>query len=74
MGTVKRFNKIKGYGFIALEGEDTEVFVHYSQIQTEGYKALTPGQRIRFILTTGDKGAYATHVEIIDASISPTIG
>lgn len=65
-GTVKRFNKIKGYGFIAADSDASEVFVHFSEVQTEGYKALIEGQRISYILATGDKGAFATNVTIID--------
>lgn len=64
-GTVKRFNKIKGYGFIAPDAETKEVFVHFSEIQTEGYKELIEGQRVRFHLVEGERGEYAKHVEII---------
>lgn len=64
-GTVKRFNKIKGYGFITPDAEDKEVFVHFSEVQTEGYKELIEGQRVRYNLVKGERGEYAKQVEII---------
>lgn len=64
-GTVNRFNKIKGYGFITPDSGDGEVFVHFSQVQSEGYKELKEGQRIRFILAQGEKGEFATQVSVI---------
>ena len=60
-GTVKWFNNVKGYGFIAQEqGED--VFVHYSAIQQDGYKSLNAGEEVQFDLTTGEKGLQAQNV------------
>src|SRR5438270_10593 len=60
-GTVKWFNAAKGYGFIQREnGED--VFVHFSAIQTEGYRSLDEGARVEFEVTTGPKGLQATNV------------
>jgi CspA family cold shock protein len=64
-GTVKRFNKIKGYGFILPDGGDKEIFVHFSEVQLAGYKELKEGQRIRYVPASGDRGEYATKVEII---------
>lgn len=64
-GTVKRFNKIKGYGFIATDNEANEVFVHFSQVQSEGYKELKEGQRVSFNIEHGDRGEFATQVKII---------
>lgn len=64
-GTVQRFNKIKGYGFITPDEGETEIFVHFSQIQTEGYKELKEGQRIQYIIAEGEKGPFATEVRII---------
>jgi len=64
-GTVKRFNKIKGYGFIKPDDVDTEVFVHFSQVQTEGYKELKEGQRISYELEKGERGEFATKVVVI---------
>jgi len=63
-GTVKWFNNVKGYGFIAQEqGED--VFVHYSAIQQDGYKSLNAGEEVQFEITTGDKGLQAQNVSKI---------
>ncbi len=49
-GTVKRFNKIKGYGFITPDSSEDEVFVHFSEVQAAGYKELKEGQRISYTL------------------------
>jgi CspA family cold shock protein len=65
-GTVKRFNKIKGYGFITPDEGDKEVFVHFSEIQLSGYKELKEGQRISYVLETGDRGEFATKVEVLE--------
>jgi CspA family cold shock protein len=60
-GTVKWFNGSKGYGFIAREdGED--VFVHYSAIQSEGFRNLEEGQRVEFTIEQGPKGLQAAQV------------
>ncbi len=64
-GTVNRFNKIKGYGFITPDNGGKEVFVHFSEVQTEGYKELKEGQRISFILEQGERGEFAKQVKII---------
>lgn len=60
-GTVKWFNDDKGFGFIEQEvGED--VFVHYSEIQAEGFKTLEEDQRVEFELEETDKGLAASKV------------
>ncbi len=64
-GTVKRFNKIKGYGFIAPDASESEVFVHFSEVQAAGYKELKEGQRISYILEQGERGEFATEVNVI---------
>ncbi len=64
-GIVNRFNKIKGYGFITPDNGGAEVFVHFSQVQISGYKELIIGQRISYQLETGDRGEFATKVQII---------
>ncbi len=65
-GTVKWFNATKGYGFIAREGGE-DVFVHYSAIQSEGYRSLTEGQRVEFTLERGSKGLQASNVVTVAA-------
>jgi CspA family cold shock protein len=57
-GTVKWFNGEKGYGFIAVDGGD-DVFVHYSAIQSDGYRSLDEGQRVEFEITQSDRGPQA---------------
>jgi CspA family cold shock protein len=64
-GTVKRFNKIKGYGFITPDNGGNEVFVHFSQIQMETYKELKEGQRVSYELEQGERGEFAAKVVII---------
>ena len=60
-GTVKWFNATKGYGFIEREaGED--VFVHYTAIQSDGYRTLNEGQMVEFTIQQGPKGLQATDV------------
>lgn len=54
-GTVKWFNADKGYGFISRE-EGEDVFVHFSEIQSEGFKTLDEGQKVSFEVTTGQNG------------------
>jgi CspA family cold shock protein len=63
-GTVKWFNADKGYGFIAVDG-GKDVFVHYSAILMDGYKALEQGQRVEFDITQGQKGPQAEAVRAV---------
>ena len=63
-GTVKFFNAEKGYGFISRD-EGDDVFVHFSQIQGEGYKTLEDGQRVEFDVGPGRKGEEAQNVRAI---------
>jgi cold shock protein len=66
VGTVKWFNADKGYGFIAPEsGED--VFVHFSAIQSTGYRSLAEGQAVEFDVTPGPKGAQAANVRLLES-------
>jgi CspA family cold shock protein len=60
-GTVKWFNNEKGYGFIAVDGGQ-DVFVHYSAIQSDGYRSLDEGQRVEFEVAQGPKGPQADAV------------
>jgi cold shock protein len=57
-GTVKWFNPDKGYGFIAVDG-GKDVFVHFSAIQSDGYRTLEEGQRVEFEITQSDRGQQA---------------
>jgi CspA family cold shock protein len=61
VGTVKWFNESKGYGFIETE-DGKDLFVHFSEIQGEGFKTLTEGQTVEFEEGTGQKGPCATRV------------
>ena len=61
VGTVKWFNPSKGYGFIERESGD-DVFVHFSEINAEGYRTLAEGQRVEFTVAEGAKGLQATSV------------
>lgn len=63
-GTVKWFNAQKGYGFITCEDE-SEVFVHYSAINAEGFKVVTEGQEVEFDVVAGEKGPQAQNVTVI---------
>jgi len=63
-GTVKFFNAEKGYGFIAREGGD-DVFVHFSQIEGEGYRTLQQGQTVEFEVGPGRKGDEARGVRVV---------
>ncbi|MCL1998346.1 MAG: cold-shock protein [Turicibacter sp.] len=60
-GTVKWFNAEKGYGFISIEGED-DVFVHFSAINSDGFKTLDEGQEVQFEVVQGAKGPQAANV------------
>ncbi len=60
-GTVKWFNKEKGFGFLSVEGEN-DVFVHFSAIQGDGFKSLEEGQEVEFEVVEGQKGPQAANV------------
>jgi CspA family cold shock protein len=60
-GKIKWFSNQKGYGFITTD-EGKDVFVHFSAIQTEGYKTLTEGDLVEFEITSGTKGDQASNV------------
>ncbi|APM40207.1 cold-shock protein [Clostridium kluyveri] len=63
-GTVKWFNETKGFGFIT--GEDgKDVFAHFSQINSEGYKSLDEGQKVSFDKVKGQKGPQAENITVI---------
>lgn len=60
-GTVRWFNNAKGYGFLGRDGGN-DVFVHYSAIQTDGFKSLKEGDAVAFNVITGEKGPQADQV------------
>ena len=63
-GTVKWFSAGKGYGFLSRE-DNTDVFVHYSSINCEGFKTLEEGANVEFTIEKGEKGLQATNVEVL---------
>ena len=63
IGTVKWFNSTKGFGFIEVENEK-DVFVHYSEINADGYRSLDEGQRVEFTVVDGQKGPQAQNVVV----------
>jgi CspA family cold shock protein len=62
VGTVKWFNDAKGFGFIQLGEGTPDVFVHYSQIQGDGFRTLEEGESVQFELCDGPKGRFAQAV------------
>ena len=60
-GTVKWFNETKGFGFIAVDN-GPDVFAHYSEIQTSGFKVLNEGQRVQFEVVEGKRGPQASAI------------
>ena len=61
-GTVKWFNNSKGYGFIVPDDGSDEIFVHHSNIASEGYRSLDEGQKVEFEVEQGKKGLEAINV------------
>ena len=61
-GTVKWFNDAKGYGFLRVEGQDEDIFVHYTAVQAEGYRSLNEGEAVEFEVVKGPKGMKAEKV------------
>ncbi|MGA9575315.1 MAG: cold-shock protein [Lysobacterales bacterium] len=61
-GTVKWFDAGKGYGFITPEDGSKDLFVHHSEIQTDGYATLNDGQKVEYVVGQGQKGPCATKV------------
>ncbi len=66
-GKVKWFNESKGFGFISRDGED-DVFIHFSEIKTDGFKTLNEGDEVEFDVEQGDKGLSAVNCKVIGIS------
>ncbi len=66
LGVVKWFNGEKGYGFIARDNGEKDVFVHFSAINAEGFRTLRENQRVEFEVVEGEKGPQAQNVEVIE--------
>ncbi|NJC74297.1 cold-shock protein [Planosporangium thailandense] len=64
-GIVKWFNPDKGFGFISQDGGRGDVFVHFSAIQSTGYRTLEANQRVEFEITQGHKGLQADRVRVV---------
>ena len=73
IGTVKWFSNAKGWGFIEPIVEGPEIFVHFSSIQSTGFRALTAGQMVNFDVSHGEKGLYANNVVVLNSDASGVI-
>ena len=65
-GKVKWVKADKGYGFITAEGNDKDIFVHYSAINIDGFKTLEEGQTVEFDIVEGDRGPQASNVTVVE--------
>ena len=63
LGTVKWFNDSKGFGFITPDEGGEDLFAHFSQINSAGFKTLAEGQKVSFDVTTGPKGKQASNIQ-----------
>lgn len=64
IGTVKWFNNTKGFGFLSQDN-GADVFVHFSAIQSDGYRSLEEGQKVEFTIEKGQKGLQASKVTLL---------
>jgi CspA family cold shock protein len=64
-GTVKWFNETKGFGFIAPDGGGKDLFAHFKEIQSTGFKVLTENQRVEFEVGQGQKGPQALRIRAL---------
>ncbi|SFR95589.1 cold shock protein (beta-ribbon, CspA family) [Dyella sp. OK004] len=62
-GTVKWFNDAKGFGFITQDAGGEDLFVHFKEIQGNGFKSLQEGQKVTYVVTQGQKGKQASQVQ-----------
>ncbi|GMQ47032.1 MULTISPECIES: cold shock domain-containing protein CspD [Vibrio] len=70
IGTVKWFNNAKGFGFICPEGEDGDIFAHYSTIKMDGYRTLKAGQQVNYEVEEGPKGYHASVVTPVEGDLA----
>ena len=63
--TVKWFNDTKGFGFITPDDGGDDLFAHFSEIQSQGFKSLAENQKVSFDVTTGPKGKQAANIQVI---------
>lgn len=68
VGEVKWFNAEKGYGFIKMSDSTADIFVHYSAIESSGYKTLAEGDRVEFEIVDGRKGKQASGVRVVQSA------
>ncbi len=64
-GTVKWFNPEKGFGFITRDDGQGDLFAHYSQIETDGFKTLNEGEKVSFNVVSGAKGDQAANITVL---------
>ncbi|MFC4765545.1 cold-shock protein [Dyella koreensis] len=64
-GTVKWFNDAKGFGFITQDAGGEDLFVHFKEIQGNGFKSLQEGQKVTYVVTQGQKGKQASQVQAV---------
>ena len=64
-GTVKWFNDAKGFGFITPDDGGKDLFVHHSSVTAEGFRTLTEGQKVEYMVGEGPKGPNATDVVVV---------
>ena len=62
-GTVKWFNDAKGFGFITPSNGSEDLFAHFKEVQSSGFKSLQEGQKVEFVATRGPKGMQATRIQ-----------
>ncbi|WGE34669.1 cold shock domain-containing protein CspD [Actinobacillus genomosp. 1] len=66
IGIVKWFNSAKGFGFITSDNIEGDIFAHFSEIQSEGYRSLKVGQKVQFELIRGERGASAAKISLVE--------
>jgi CspA family cold shock protein len=71
-GTVRWFSRVKGYGFIQPDGQEEDVFVHFSAIQGDGYRNLQEGQRVEFAIEDTPKGPQA--IDVLSSDSGGVVG